>query len=274
MDRIRYPGGWLMAFLLVAGVGRGVAVEEVAITFQVVPMSLPEPRVVYVTGNHPRLGDWRPDGLLLEEQAGGAWSRTVLLPVGTELEFKVTRGAWAREALDAEGRVPGNRHWIVTGPATVRQQVTTWKDEVEQPTGGITGTLVYHRDFKAEGLLPRDVLVWLPPSYDADPERRYPVLYMHDGQQVFDPATSTHGIDWQVDERVTELAAAGRMKEIIVVATTSTAERGEEYGYAGENLVWVKDPDAEHNEAAWSRRVHVPLLMFFGTAGPESNASN
>src|SRR5688572_21409124 len=59
----------------------------------------------------------------------------------------------------------------------------------------------------------RDVLVYLPPSY-ADGDKRYPVIYMHDGQNLFDRATSFVG-EWQVDETMETLAAEG--KEAIVV---------------------------------------------------------
>ena len=60
---------------------------------------------------------------------------------------------------------------------------------------GVTGEVLLHRDMRSsagDGLLPRHVSVWLPPGY-ALPEnasRRYPVLYMHDGQNAFDPATA------------------------------------------------------------------------------------
>ncbi len=60
----------------------------------------------------------------------------------------------------------------------------------------------------------RDILVWLPPSYAGTPERRYPVLYMHDGQNLFDETTSFAG-EWGVDETMQRLARQGH--EAIVV---------------------------------------------------------
>lgn len=60
----------------------------------------------------------------------------------------------------------------------------------------------------------RDVLIYLPPSY-ATGERRYPVLYMQDGQNLFDPVTAFNGHDWQVDETMERLSADGY--EAIVV---------------------------------------------------------
>lgn len=60
----------------------------------------------------------------------------------------------------------------------------------------------------------RDILIYLPPSY-ATGERRYPVLYMHDGQNLFDDATSYAGHDWRADETLEALSAEGY--EAIVV---------------------------------------------------------
>ncbi len=72
----------------------------------------------------------------------------------------------------------------------------------------------------------RDVLVWLPPTY-AQGERRYPVLYMHDGDNLFDSYTSYAG-EWQVDETLTALSAEG-YEAIIVGLPVRGADRLKEY---------------------------------------------
>ena len=71
--------------------------------------------------------------------------------------------------------------------------------------------------------------MWLPPSYYTNSEKRYPVLYLNDGQNVFDPSTSFLGIDWQLDETVTDLIYSGKMKEIIMVGINNTDDRVAEY---------------------------------------------
>ena len=75
----------------------------------------------------------------------------------------------------------------------------------------------------------RNVDVWLPPGYGKDPQQRYPVLYMHDGQNLFDPATSYGGVDWAVDEAMTRLIEKGAVRAAIVVGIWNTAKRREEY---------------------------------------------
>lgn len=72
----------------------------------------------------------------------------------------------------------------------------------------------------------RDILVWLPPWYRRS-GKRYPVIYMHDGQNLFDPRTSFAG-DWSVGEAVGWAARRGH--EAIVVGIPNTGpERANEY---------------------------------------------
>jgi predicted alpha/beta superfamily hydrolase len=75
----------------------------------------------------------------------------------------------------------------------------------------------------------RALLVYLPPSYTENPLKRYPVLYMHDGQNLFDARTSAFGTEWQVDENIDAAVTAGRMDEVIVVGVYNTADRIYEY---------------------------------------------
>lgn len=75
----------------------------------------------------------------------------------------------------------------------------------------------------------RPVWVWLPPGYRTDRRRRYPVLYMHDGQNCFDAATSFAG-EWCADETADRLIRAGEIPPIIIVAVANAGEaRAAEY---------------------------------------------
>src|SRR4029077_451416 len=69
----------------------------------------------------------------------------------------------------------------------------------------------------------RTVVVYLPPAYDANAPDRYPVLYLHDGQNVFDAATSFAG-EWHVDETAQALITVGDIEPIIVVGVYNTGE--------------------------------------------------
>jgi predicted alpha/beta superfamily hydrolase len=89
------------------------------------------------------------------------------------------------------------------------------------------GAIRTHAAFPSRFVAPRDVHVYLPPGYESERERSYPVLYMQDGQNVFDPASV--GKEWQLDETADELIEAGRIEPLIVVAVANTKERRDEY---------------------------------------------
>ncbi len=78
----------------------------------------------------------------------------------------------------------------------------------------------------AAGQHPRDLLVWLPPDYAAS-DRRYPVIYMHDGQNLFDAHTSYSG-EWEIDETMTALHAEG-LSAVVVGMVNAGANRPFEY---------------------------------------------
>ena len=94
---------------------------------------------------------------------------------------------------------------------------------------GITGRLVRHEAFASGQVVSRNIDVWLPSDYTSDPARRYPVLYMHDGQNLFDPASSYGGVDWGIDETMTRLIAGERVRAAIVVGIWNTPARFDEY---------------------------------------------
>jgi predicted alpha/beta superfamily hydrolase len=71
--------------------------------------------------------------------------------------------------------------------------------------------------------------VWLPPDYDGWGETRYPVLYLNDGQNLFDPATAFAGIHWKVGETATRLIAEQKIRPLIVVGIDNTKDRIHEY---------------------------------------------
>ena len=79
----------------------------------------------------------------------------------------------------------------------------------------IIGTARIHIEFYSKGLSNhRNIIVWLPPGYKKlrNVQKRYPVLYMQDGQNIIDPKTSFTGKDWRVDETAVRLVRARRMR--------------------------------------------------------------
>jgi predicted alpha/beta superfamily hydrolase len=75
----------------------------------------------------------------------------------------------------------------------------------------------------------RQLRIYLPPSYEENKAKRYPVLYMHDGQNLFDAKSAAYGVEWGIDETVNRLIATGVIDEIIVVGIDNTPDRIPEY---------------------------------------------
>ncbi len=76
----------------------------------------------------------------------------------------------------------------------------------------------------------RNVLVYLPPGYHENPERRYPVLYMHDGQNLYNPEDAFGGVVWGVDETAQSLISSNQIEPLIIVGIYNAgARRIDEY---------------------------------------------
>lgn len=197
---------------------------------------------------------WKPDGLVLPRVAAGVYAAAFELEAGTAFQFKFTRDkGWGAVEKNADGGERDNREIEVR--ADLREQVVVciverWADRpadesrrVElngrtpvarppQPTSRpstVTGEIRRHEVESPQLKNTRTVLVWLPPGYDADTDRRYPVLYMNDGQNVFDAATSYIGVEWQADETAKRLIQSGEIEPLIIVGIYNTPDRMAEY---------------------------------------------
>ncbi len=188
-----------------------------------------ESESVYIVGNQPEFGNWQPDRVPLQRLDALNWTGSFLFEPGTHLEYKITKGNWQKEAVIDGCATPTNSELEVRSSKNINITVRQWKDDCADRPPEITGTAIFHGGMTSQFLEnPRDVVVWLPPSYGTGNER-YPVLYMHDGQNLFDPNTSTLGFDWRVDEIATDLITTGKMKEIIIVGVYNTDQRTAEY---------------------------------------------
>jgi pullulanase len=191
-----------------------------AVTFRVVaPTSTPAGDTVFVAGDFQ---GWNPQSPAhaLSKQPDGRWTITLDLPAGTPIQFKFTRGGWGRVEKSAAGAEIANRTLTPAAGQTYDFSVARWADQ-----GSISGhveSFTY-----APFLGGRRVWVYLPPGYDAT-SARYPVLYMHDGQNLFDVRTSFAG-EWQVDEACETSIGNGSLRPIIVVGIENGPNRITEY---------------------------------------------
>ena len=96
----------------------------------------------------------------------------------------------------------------------------------------LTGNIRLHKNFHSRFLWrDRDIIVYLPPGYEKEQTRRYPVLYMQDGQNIFDAATSFFvGMERHLDEKAQALIVRGAIRPMIIVGIYSTGrDRINEY---------------------------------------------
>ena len=96
-------------------------------------------------------------------------------------------------------------------------------------TGKNKPDLDHYPDFDTSLCEPRQVDVWLPPEYYQQPTGRFPVLYMHDGQNLFDETIAFTGTDWGIDEAILRLASAGKIRPAIVVGIWNVETRWLDY---------------------------------------------
>ena len=150
--------------------------------------------------------------------------------LGTKLEdgtyeFKITRGGWDKVECKKGGADIQNRFLKLTSDTTINIMVEEWADNVERKPRVSTASKNVHIVDTAFSIpqlnTTRKVWIYLPPDY-ATSKKRYPVLYMHDGQNVFDDLTSFAG-EWSVDETLDSISR--HSKEMIVVAVDHGGDR-------------------------------------------------
>ncbi|MFL5344579.1 MAG: alpha/beta hydrolase-fold protein [Hyalangium sp.] len=229
-----------MALLLWLAVGLGICgsaptppAKDTLVTFDVaVPLETGEQEEVWLSGNHPSLGKWDGKGVKLSRNPDGRYVTTVSLPVGTKLEYKLTRGSWDTVEKDVSGKeIPNRTLRVNPEPQHVVLTVARWADQTKTPAQHtLTGNIRYLRAVASHFLSrKRDIIVWLPPDYEENSRRRYPVLYMHDGQNLMDSATSFTGAEWRVDEMAQKLVSARKLEPLIIVGVYNTEDRFAEY---------------------------------------------
>lgn len=207
--------------------------EKVTVHFAVtVPPETPRYQKLYLAGNVKELGSWRAEGLELKKDDDGRYTTTIQLAGGVPVEYKVTRGSWNSVERGPDGVEMENRKLNPVKTESVNIAVATWVDQGKAEPGKstATGNIKTHVGFHSTLLNnERTLAVYLPPGYDENPDQRYPVLYMQDGQNLFDTATSFAGVEWNADETAEKLINEGKIDPVIIVAVYNTPDRTEEY---------------------------------------------
>jgi len=221
---------FLLSGVLALAVGNVLAQTTFRLT--TVPVSTPAGATLYMAGS---INNWNPGNAphAFTRAADGTYQ--LILPAGItgSIEFKLTRGSWANVESDAQNNDISNRQYIVgSGTTTVELQVVNWKDQGSgggscQSTALQPNVRVISTAFQMPQLSrTRRVWVYLPNDYTTATAKRYPVLYIHDGQNVFDACTSFSG-EWGVDETLSQLQQQGldATGSIVVAVDNGGADR-------------------------------------------------
>ncbi|MGD9688562.1 MAG: alpha/beta hydrolase [Phycisphaerales bacterium] len=205
---------------------------------------------ISVASNH---NGWNPGDPTqrLTRRSDGKWQIALPKPAfNSRMAFKFTRGNWDTVECAADFKDIDNRNLPLLDAASIKAgekpvielSIEHWRDE--RPNEPVRLGVNPYREIKVAagriarvevsgGGVPvvRDLLVWLPPGYDdaANGARTYPVLYLHDGQNLFDKLEGVPG-EWQVDETASRLIERGAIPPMIVVGIPAAgARRSVEY---------------------------------------------
>ncbi len=164
---------------------------------------------------------WDPtkEGYELNAKGNGIFNYTFpSLVKGKVLSFKVTRGNWDTVEISETGANTQNRNHTITGNSEIINiKVSDWADlSTKEAPSTITGSVILEDIELPTFKGPRKVRIYLPPNYENSNER-FPVIYMTDGQNVFDIKTANAG-EWKMDELMENFADNGSPLTSIVVA--------------------------------------------------------
>lgn len=202
-----------------------LAHTQVTLKITNLPANTPSNAKIYFAGS---IQNWNPadPGYELKTDTDGKYFITMPEGTGTVL-YKFTRGSWAAVEGGPNREEIGNRSFTFTGqPQTILLTIQTWKDAA--PSTAASNVQIVNNSFQIPQLgRTRRIWLYLPPDYNTT-TKRYPVLYMQDGQNLFDNSTSFSG-EWQVDETLNALHAGGDYGAIVVGIDNGGGERLNEY---------------------------------------------
>ncbi|AXG68618.1 enterobactin/ferric enterobactin esterase [Kordia sp. SMS9] len=183
---------------------------------------------IYISGDFEGWSGGRPE--LKLEQKDSTYYKITLPNHRETINFKFTLGNWETVELDEKRQNIENRTYTFKEhPEMIQVVIGAWSNGSNNETISSKQPNVetFSENFKIPQLnKTRKIQVYLPPNYEST-EKSYPVLYMHDGQNVFDKATSYAG-EWEVDETLNTLHYTHGL-HIIVVAIDNSEERMQEY---------------------------------------------
>ncbi|MBP9222056.1 MAG: alpha/beta hydrolase, partial [Chitinophagales bacterium] len=181
---------------------------------------------IYIAGN---FNQWNPGDLELKfKNENGKIALTFIPDSGiTYLEFKFTRGTWETGEVYKDGGYRTNRSYFYTPGMLLELTVESFQDiaptKVIEPNKDVIQFQIYSPELKRE----KNIRIYLPCDYKTS-NKNYPVLYMLDGQNLFDDVYA-YGGEWGVDENMDSICNLGWTTSIIVGIDHAGEKRTTEY---------------------------------------------
>lgn len=207
-----------------------IATAQVTINITSVPANTPPSDQIYIAGT---FNGWDPGNAAYQLNKVSTDLYTITLGSGSgTIEFKFTRGNWAKGECKADGSFLPNRTFTYGNGDTLTLSVAGWDDLLNG--GGNSSTAlpnvsVMDDDFYIPQLnRTRKIWLYLPDDYSSALNKYYPVIYMQDGQNVFDDSTAFAG-EWEVDETLHELQQNGNYGAIVIGIENGGIYRLDEY---------------------------------------------
>lgn len=203
---------------------------QVTIIVDEIPEETPAEDVLFIVGD---FNNWNPgdESYALEKNAQDYWQIIMpSMPDATHIQYKFTRGDWESVEKGANGEEINNRIFEFGNGETVHVSILNWADQSGSGGNSTAADNVHilSEDFYMPQLdRNRRIWIYLPPDYEQS-TRNYPVLYMHDGQNLFDQQTSFSG-EWEIDESLNDLAENHYQVPIVVGIDNGGSERINEY---------------------------------------------
>jgi predicted alpha/beta superfamily hydrolase len=217
-------------FIILFVISSSFVFGQVTFVVDSVPDNTPADAKLFIAGD---FNGWQPGDSrfqLTKRDDGSFDIQLAAQNEGTKIQFKFTRGSWETVEKGPSGEEIENRIFTFGNGDTVRVKIYNWADQGSgNPTGSTAAENVHIVDnqfYIPQLKRNRRIWIYLPPGYDTT-SVKYPVLYMHDGQNLFDVQTSYAG-EWEVDETLNKLASHGVRVPIVVGIDNGGSYRIEE----------------------------------------------
>jgi enterochelin esterase-like enzyme len=238
------------------------AEDDLTVVFR---LEAPGARRVCVAGE---FNAWAPDAWPLTKGDDGAFTREARLRAGVYRYKFVVDGEWTHDPANPSRDPDGHRNSVLVvgdapapdlSPRAPRPRLAREGAFVVVPASELAAP--------PNGIAPRPLYVYLPPSYERARDRRYPVVYAHDGQNIWseDGICFGHG-GWYLDQALDRLWAAGQAEEALLVGVPSSEARMREYGAPREYERFLIDVVKPAIDARFRTRAGPESTMLLGSS--------